>query len=142
MADDLEAFLKRAAELRREKAAALQQAADRTEQRSAAARPKPYSDRARERQPMRQPEAESDHFEPTPLIDRYEDEEVIVLSEASIVPNPDPIATPATPRAPIRVSTQPVARSRTVDGLIKSLKSPEGLRQAFMVREILDRKHF
>ncbi|MEM9366538.1 MAG: hypothetical protein AAGD07_11125 [Planctomycetota bacterium] len=123
MSRDLEEFLRRAAELRQQKAAEEQSRAQPVRA------PRPYSDRTRERRQM----AEQELAEDVVLAAEVVDESDAIVAETVDVSY-------ARQKPDAMVSDSP-AGSPAAE-LIEMLKSPGGLQKAFLMREILDRPKF
>ncbi len=135
MSGDLEEFLRRAAERRRERAA-QQQAQQEAQQHRRSPRPE-YTDRQAERV-ARAWEAQA--IEDEPMMGEPISDEAIVPTarEAS----GQPPATPANPSPPLKSPSAqggPPLAEASPEELMEWMRTPAGLKQAILIREILDR---
>lgn len=157
MAGDLEEFLKRAAERRAQKQGG---AAPKTQPKQAApverpspvqrqteSRPRPeYTDARRERQ-VRAPIEEA-----IPIAEIIEPVNPLLEQEARVAEakrradearkKMSKIRQSKPQAAPVMAELVPDAQGSPADQLFELLKSPDGVRQAFLLREILDRPDF
>lgn len=135
MSSDLEAFLKRAAEIRQRKTIEQRAEASQEAQRESHRSARPYSNRKRERMvdSIQAVEAIPEHFDVSS--DPYSHEEPIMAVEVVEESKPSK-------RRGGSASSGGDYSNETIQVMVKLLSSPEGLRQAFLLREILDRPKF
>ncbi|TWT73896.1 hypothetical protein [Allorhodopirellula solitaria] len=149
MPNDLEEFLRQAAAMRQRKMVQRRADADRQRERRSRTRPRPYSDARRER------EAEDDAGYYDDLDEEVFGEQDIEILDAVHLDSDDrdrdgmprerSLSTMA--RAKIRSpdrnpSQHSQERDSPADALREMFRRPDGLRQAFLIREVLNRPRF
>ncbi|MEM1228888.1 MAG: hypothetical protein AAGJ40_24655 [Planctomycetota bacterium] len=152
MANDLEEFLKRAAALRQQKAVEQRAAEAQRDQRQRD-RVRPYTDRRTERQPQWQHDHDDDPWD----ADQFD--EPVIMAEVVSPDAREPVHSSLHGEMPSESREQRRGQDRSSSSqslphneaassvgdagtLIRLLRQPGGIRQAFLMREILNRPNF
>ncbi|MEM6980543.1 MAG: hypothetical protein AAF539_12845 [Planctomycetota bacterium] len=147
MPNDLEDFLKRAAALRQRKAAEQKALDAESKRRAEASRARPYSNRRRERRTQ---------LDQTGVDDAWDDHDEPILVAEIVEPGKQNSEFVSVPKATSkrdtstgmgsRAASDSAARTRTpsadAKALVELLRAPGGIKQAFLMREILNRPKF
>jgi len=139
MPNDLEDFLKRAAQLRQQKAAEQRAFAAEEKERQNRSRRREYTDSRREREVHLE---QANYEDPWDIDDHREDPIMIaeVVDDSSDPPRPTPPE--ESWRNQPKKQTQSPSAPSNADQVLELLTRPGGLRQAFLMREVLNRREF